>query len=735
MSYLKRLVWKQRPDALVVLRDAASGVVSALVTIAYCISFSALIFHGGLEGGLGLGLTALLMGSAVTGIIVALNTTLPPADAGPDTPAVAVMSVLAATVGATIMAQGSSSERAVEHVLLAISLSTLLTGVMLFALGAFRLGPSLRFVPYPVIGGFLAASGWLLLAGAAQVVTGNAPDLEAIDTYGTPNNGIKLVIAVGFAVAVLIVRRNVSSFFVLPAVFLLATVFLGTILHLLGLAREDHWFLGGGLSSQFWWPASYAFAANTEWWVIFSAAAEISAVCGVTAIALLLDVSSLEVARGKSADLDREFRTNGLANAMAAMIGGAAGNLSLQSSILIEEAGGATRLSGVCAALTIVLVLVSGLDVSAFVPTPVLGGLLIYLGILILLQALTRLPARRSWTDAALSLAIMLVIIWFGYLVGVVVGIAGACLMFAFSYSRVGVVRRHLTRSEFASNVQRSLTQSEALRQSGNAIHIFWLSGFIFFGSSNRVFEFIRRVIDEQIEPPVRFIVLDCKGVPGFDTSAGLSIVKLRNHCDRHGVALVFAGLELQVKRALDQAGIVTRDKIHKIFPNRNDALEWCEEQLLGTIDSDLHKEGNFEAWLVNEVGPEFDCSLIQIFFKRNEFKAGTVLYEQGQPSDTIDLIASGRVAIVVNSGEGPALNLRCMTGNTVIGEMGFFRARPRAASVVAERDGVVYTLTRESFNRLLDDEPAHGAAFMAFIIRVLADRIDFANREIAALV
>ncbi len=162
------------------LRDLSSGLISALITIAYCISFGALLFQGKLAGGLSLGLSALLAGSAIAGFIVAWTTSLSPASAGPDTPAVAVMSVLAGSVAGRIAADGGATAQAVEHVLLAISLATLLTGLVLYGIGALRLGQLLRFVPYPVIGGFLAASGWLLITGAVEAVTGTELTLAAL---------------------------------------------------------------------------------------------------------------------------------------------------------------------------------------------------------------------------------------------------------------------------------------------------------------------------------------------------------------------------------------------------------------------------------------------------------------------------------------------------------------------------------------------------------------------------
>ena len=151
---LKRL---RNIDASSLGRDALAGFISAVGGIAYCISLSALIFQGEIVGGFALGLAALIMGTVVTCLVVALTSTLSPADAEPDDPAVAVMSVLAASVAAALAAKGASNQAVILNVLVAISVSTLFTGILLFGLGALRLGQWLRFVPYPVIGGFFAA--------------------------------------------------------------------------------------------------------------------------------------------------------------------------------------------------------------------------------------------------------------------------------------------------------------------------------------------------------------------------------------------------------------------------------------------------------------------------------------------------------------------------------------------------------------------------------------------------
>lgn len=722
-------------------RDALSGLVFALVIVTYCISFSALIFQGDLTGGLTLGLSMLLTGTVVTCLIIALTSTLSPAGAGPDTPAVAVMSVLATAIATHAASAGMSAELVIIHVLIAISASTLLTGLFLFALGSLRLGELLRFVPYPVIGGFLAASGWLLVTGGIEVMTGVAPQLSfvSITSLFASEHFPQLLIGACFAVGVFALRKFIDSFLTLPLTFFALVILVDLALLVFDGADmfggRSAWYLQGMSEIELWMPIRAALEIDIEWSALAFSSAEIGAVCGVTAISVLLDVSSLEVARQQSADLDKELRYNGIANIVAGLTGGAAGNLSLSGSILIQEAGAVTRFSGVAAAGFCAAVLYFGADIASYIPTPLLGGLLTYLGLVVLSEALVRSPAQRSLTEFLLAGAIMVVIVYSGYLLGVMLGIIGACLLFAISYSRIGVVRRHLTRLNFASHVERSPDEMTLLRENGRQIHILWLSGFIFFGSSNGLFEFIRRTVEEQIDPQVRFLVLDFTAVPGLDTSAVLSLVKLRNFCDERAAYTAFSGLNEQLENAFTAAGIITADGPHRAFHDRNEALEWCEDMLLAEHDSSSITEDSFEKWLKGVFGGDFDPARLMTYFDRRIFKEGQTVLKQGGRSNSVDILATGSVAITITDEQGHSTLLRRMAAQTVIGEMGFFRKVPRGAAVIAEQPTVVYRLTRKGFENMQEKDPKAAAAFYRLIVRVLSDRLEFANREITALV
>src|SRR5207344_1805006 len=97
-------------------------------------------------------------------------------------------------------------------------------------------------------------------------------------------------------------------------------------------------------------------------------------------LSIVTKVSSLEVARRTSGNLDREFRAHGMASLIAAPFGGLTSSLQTGTSRLLELAGGATRMSGVVCALVLGTVGVANFDLPGLIPIPIVAGLVFYLG-------------------------------------------------------------------------------------------------------------------------------------------------------------------------------------------------------------------------------------------------------------------------------------------------------------------------------------------------------------------
>jgi SulP family sulfate permease len=710
-----------------VTRDVSAGVIASLVVLAHCLSFSALIFSGDLASGLPFALWGFLAASVVVTIIAGFATSLPPMLCGPRNPVVAVMAVLATTISAAAFAKGASPSVAVQHVLVALALSTTVAGAFIWMLGVFRLGQAVRFVPFPVIGGFLAASGLLLILGGLQVGMGIRFSQGGLAPLLADSAPLKLIATFAIAACLVILRRWPSG---LPAALVAAVVVLHAGLWLFGGASAD-WFLPSTGSAQGWSPL--ASVAGIDWMILAAASVEIASIVGVSTVALLLDVSSLEVQRRGHADMDAEFRTIGAANVTVAAIGGLPTGCSLNPSRVIDATGGASRLAGFSGALFLAALLMSGLDATLIVPRPVLGGLLIFLGIGVLQEAL-RVPGRRSRPEIALTLAIMMAIVAFGYLPGVLLGFVGACLLFAVRYSRIDVVRRHVTRADFAAPVERRPDLARLLSEQGGRIHIFWLSGYLFFGSCNGLFESIRSAAAPRGLFGRRWVILDCSGVTGIDASAVLSLQKLANWAAASDVALVLASASADLRDELTAAGLIGARRAAVSFATRNDALEWCENELVSSAGGAAAARLDFAQWLGREMGADAAGILIDRYLERRTLEAGDVICALGAPADTIELVAQGSVAVIVRGLANAPIRVRRMTVGTVVGEMGFFRKQPRAASVVAEEAAVVYVLSRAAYDRLMAVDAPTGTAFLQFVIRALADRVDGSNREIAAL-
>lgn len=723
------------PDSLgSVARALISGLITSVVVIAYAIGYSALLFHDDLAAGAPIALWSMMMGALIAGVWIGIRTTVPPLGIGMDAPSVPVLVLLSAGIGSDVVASGGTTSDAIRHMLLAITFATAISGLLLWAIGHFRLGRILRFIPYCVIGGFLAATGWLLIEGGAKLVTGRPLAVSSFLTPLASDKSIQSLVALGFVIALLLARRWIKGSALLPAAFVLTCVVILYALHALGVSAEDGWLVPGMGSLQAWQPFVAATTSGTKWWLLATALPQAIVLTGVILFSSVVKISALEVMRSTNADLDQELRANGIGNVAASVVGGMSSSFLTSASRLLVETGSRSRWAGITCGVIIGVVLLFGVDLTHWTPVAALAGMIVYLGYVLLTDALRRPFAQGARLDLALALMIMAVCIRYGYIPGLFVGIIVSCIIFAYNYGRLGVLRRHLTRATFASNTDRPSEIASYLVREGDAIHIYWVSGYIFFGSSDGMFEEVRTTIEGQ-RKPVRFIIFDSSGVVGADAAAIMSLLKLRSFAEKRGIKLVFSGLSVAIRQVLDMDRYFDPPSPHRAFDTRSDALEWCEEQLIaaGQVQGEETLQ-EFENWLAGLLGARSSNADVLRYFKRQHFVEAREIYRQGDPAESIDLVAHGTVSITYNDGEGHDLRVRRMTTRTVVGEMGFFRNSPRTASVHAHGDVVLYTLTRECFDQMGAEQPELARALLAFIVRTLADRVEFANKEVASL-
>jgi SulP family sulfate permease len=719
-----------------VLKDVTAGLVASVVLIGNIVSFGALMFPGDLSAGIPVAIWAMLIGACVGGVWIALTTSLPPLTTVIDSPTGAALILLSALTASGVRAAGGSPEAAIQSVMLVFTTATLLSGAVLYGLGACKWGSYFRFVPYPVVGGFLAATGCFLIAGAVRMTAGpTALTLAGLASWTAAD-------AAGLAGAVLVLaamaasRLWVKAPFAMPATLIAMWLASVAALRTLQLSGAGHaWYLPSLGTLSPWLPFQAVRTSHLDWPMLAHLAPELLAVTIIALISLVTKVSSIEVGRQAAGDLDQEFRGHGIASLIAAPLGGLISALGVSTSRLLEHAGSRSRMSGVASSLALGLVALAHVDLPGLVPVPIIAGLVLYLGYTFIVDALWKPFSQRAWLDLALSVAIMIVCIRYGYLVGVLAGVVCACLLFVVSYARLGVVRRHLTRARFSSHVDRSAEASAYLCTVGDAVQLYWLSGYIFFGSSEGLFGRIRDDIAAAPPRRVAYVILDFSMVSGADSSAYVSLAKLRNYCNQRGTMIVYCSLSKANLDALERGGFIGGKSRHRAFADLDAGLAWCEDKLLaeGKIEVDMDLSG-FPSWLQRQLGESFKSADLIAYFDQRHLDGSTVLHRQGEPADTIDIVAAGRLAIDVATSSSESLRVRRIATFTLVGEMGFFRHSVRSATVSSEGPTDLFTLTRVNFERMRRERPDLANAFDDFIIRIISDRVDTAHREAAAL-
>jgi SulP family sulfate permease len=204
-------------------RDVFAGLAASVMSVAYGLSFAALIFASPLNTWLAYGLAATFIATSIAATLVALRSSLPFVIAAPDGATSAVTATLAATVTERLIANGAPDDL-LAPVMIVVALSTALTGVLLLLVGLARAGGAIRFVPYPVIGGFLSATGWLMVNGAVRVITDHGLSRATLGTLIGATTLEQIGAASTVAVALYVVLRHGRSPLLLPAVLIVGAL-------------------------------------------------------------------------------------------------------------------------------------------------------------------------------------------------------------------------------------------------------------------------------------------------------------------------------------------------------------------------------------------------------------------------------------------------------------------------------------------------------------------------------
>lgn len=690
----------------------AVGSITGLMVVVLALSFAILVYSG--EGGdpaLGAGL--FLLGAGIMNLISARGSSLPGVILQPQDSTSAVVAV-----ALSAMIPGVAAGEQLGTLFVYILIATALAGIAMLLLGLLRLGELVRLVPYPVIGGFLAGTGWLLVAGAAELVTnGFAWSAVAIGA---------LIAAVGFGLTLVIVLRRRPNIVIFPIMVIGGMAVFYMILAATGTTLDEARALG--LLSQvpattFRLPVSDLL--SVDWSAIASGIGGLLTVPVVATLALLLNVSGLELVADKEADLNRELRVAGTANLVASLTGSTAGYHALGPTSIGYRVNVASRWVPLIAATLCLLAIAGGTTLVGLLPTPLVGGILVLVGFSFLADWV--LDGRRQMTgpEYLLMLAIMVAVAFLGFLAAVLLGMAAAVALFAVAYSRVDPVRHVSTGRERRSTMARSPAEHRVMQEQGASIVIIELQGYLFFGTARSLLARAREIVDTT--PQLSCLLIDLRRVQGTDSTALASFVKLLRLASREQIRLILsdlpADLEGSLNRAVGEVGAAAG-----VAGDLDRAMEMAEDHVLGE-----ERRGAGETTLADIFGADL-WAKIQPRLDRYDVETGGLLIDHGDTSAGLFLVDYGRIVAEIPGAENRWQRVVSCGPGTILGEMSLYLGPGRSARLRAEEPTCVFTLSPEAIASLEESDPKAAAELHRRLATVIAERLAISNETVGAL-
>lgn len=757
------------------LPNMGAAFLSALVTLSYSISYGTLIFsHRELEQFVPIGIQVALMSAWIIALVVAIGSSFNVSIAGPDSNATAILSVMAGGIATQLHAAGASSQDILATVLALLLVSAVFIGAVAFSLGASKRGSLIRYLPYSVMGGFLAGTGYLILAGAYSVLVGEPLSLGSL-LYNLPEVPYqKWVPAVFVALTLLIVPRFTKSFLVMPVTLVVGILVFYTCMLSSGVTAE-----AARASGMLFPPlksASLSLPAlehlpSVRWDVLAGEWDNMLALTLVVIVTILLNATALDLATQRDVNIDRELRVNGIANMIAGVLGGLIGYVSISRSLLNHKAGAVGRGSGVITAGLCLIAAFFAAPLLSYFPRPVLAGLLIFLALSLLREWIWEAYFKLPWLEFLLIVAILILVAFKGIITGVAFGVLVASIIFVYSYSRTSCIKYAFTSAERFSNKERSREKVDFLSANGGSARTLALQGYLFFGTASAIVDAMRTYISPLKERPesmsdfapsmvsgasisgpipvatLTHLQLDFRRVQGVDISAVLSFHKLDQLCRKAGARLLLSGMSPAIEAELNRAGFLPRDGV-SVVEDMDIGMERMEDELLalsGFVVSPVNVESGTRRNTMNIAemdlrrilseeftGPELDTLISYCETEKPE--AFAPLFKRGDAGDCLYFIERGELAVMLPLADGRSKRLRAFGPGTIVGEMGVYTGHARSADVIASDSCRVRKLSQEALKRLENERPDVAIKFHRFVAKLLALRLAAANTEIRTL-
>jgi len=525
--------------------DLLGGLTAAVVALPLALAFgNAALGPGGAIYG--------LYGAIITGFLAALLGGTPAQVSGPTGP----MSVTVAGVVSSLAAVGVNQDLSAGEILPMVMAAVVIGGVCEVLLGVLRLGRFITLVPYSVVSGFMSGIGFIILVlqlGPFVGITTRGGVVDSLQTLAnSPGlNPAALAVGVMTLAVVFLSPLRLRQWIPSPLLALVIVTPLSLLFfnddRLNALGLEPLARIGaipeGGLQ--------LVMPNFSEHLPELVKAGLVLALLG--AIDSLLTSLVADNITQTSHNSNRELIGQGMANTAAGFLSGLPGAGATMRTVINIKSGGATPLSGMSHSFVLLVVLLGAGPLAAQIPTALLAGILIKVGLDIIDWGFLLRAHRLSGKTAVLMYSVLLMTVFWDLIWGVLVGMFVANLLTVDSITQTQLEGMDADNPPDAAEVRlHDLTTEEKslVDQCGNALMLFRLRGPLSFGAAKGISARMGLIQNYKV------LILDITEVPRIGISASLAIERMVQEAQTSGRTILIAGANSKLQQRLRQFGV-----------------------------------------------------------------------------------------------------------------------------------------------------------------------------------
>jgi SulP family sulfate permease len=565
MAQAKGLFWNFRGDLF-------GGLTAGIVALPLALAFGEQTELGaiaGLYGAIAIGILAAVFGGTKTQI------------SGPTAP----MTVVSALIIADAIAFTGGLETAFPIIIATFLMAGFLESMM----GVMRLGNYIRYMPYPVVSGFMSGIGVIIVItqifpffGVSAPAGGPMGTIREMHMIPEIVNLTSVLVALS-TIAIIyafprFTRKVPSTLVALVAVTLVAAAMIpdDTILRI-----NSRGPIPTGLPDlQLGFVAVFS---NFDHMVkVMEYALTLAALGAIDSLLTSVVADNMTKTRHNS---NQELIGQGIGNMGAALIGGLPGAGATMRTVINIKSGGKTKISGVIAGVFLLAVLLGLGSLVGNIPNAVLAGILITVGIGIVdykgLRHLRSVPK----SDAAVMLIVLFLTVFVDLLIAVGVGMVLAALLFMKNISDVVEHRMQAAPIRDFSREVPWADEGDLIDREGHRVYIKHLDGPLFFGFATRFQELVAALTELEV------VIIRMDKVPYLDQSGLYALEEAILGLHAQGITVVFTDIHGQPREMAERISMIP-DLIPEelCFEDFHAAAVWLQDVLNKPMGSEAAK-------------------------------------------------------------------------------------------------------------------------------------------------